>query len=287
MNLLGKMLTFLILVASIAFCFIAIVVVASHQNWKQIAMTNKAEAERYKRASQAAQSELEEARTLLEEASLARAKAIAQLYSNLSVVEQRFDQINTELQDKSTQLDQSAQLLEQAEARLAEQDRDIDTLTTQNQTFADQLAKKSADVASILSQVEAAQVKQGQLSSQLDDMLAKYNDLKKVADVMGFDENTLTAQTPPDLNGRVTGVSTRQNDVFALNLGTDDGLNEGHTIDVVRGGRHVGTAKVTMAKPNHSTARFLQGMRNAQVQVDDQVTTTLAKKLATSLSFAD
>lgn len=287
MNLLGKMLTFLILVASIAFCFIAIVVVASHQNWKQEAIDNRNEAERWKRASQAAQQELEEARTLMEEAAVSRAKAISQLYSNLAVVQQRFDTANSELQDKSTKLNAAADSLKQAEARLAQQDQTISTLNTQNRDLVDNVAEKSASLASILSQVETAVVKQGQLESQLEDALAKFNELKKVADVLGFDENTLIAQTPPDLTGRVTSVSSRQRDVFAISLGTDDGLKEGHTVDVVRGGRHIGTAKVTMAKPNHATARFVDGMRNAPVQVDDKVTTTLSKRMNTAVSLVN
>lgn len=285
MNLLGKMLTFLILVASIAFCFIAIVVVASHQNWKEQAMENKREADRLKTAQQAAQRELEDARTLLEEAALSRAKAISQLYSNLAVAQQSFERVNRELQDKSTKLNDAAANLAQAEARLKEQDETIATLNSQNRDLVDDIAKKSSNLAAILSQVETAVVKQSQLESQLEDALAKFNDLKKVADVMGFDENTLTSQTPPDLTGRVTSVSTRQRNVFAISLGTDDGLKEGHTVDVVRGGRHIGTAKVTMAQPNHSTARFLDGMRNAPVQVDDQVTTELSKRLGSSLSL--
>ena len=75
--------------------------------------------------------------------------------------------------------------------------------------------------------------------------------------------------------------------VFAISLGTDDGLKEGHTVDVVRGGRHIGTAKVTMAKPNHATARFVDGMRNAPVQVDDKVTTTLSKRMNTAVSLVN
>lgn len=285
MNLLGKMLTFLILVASVAFCFIAIVVVASHQNWKQQALENKAKAEQYRNAANTAQTELEEARTMLEEAAVSRAKAISQLYSELSVVNKSLSDAETQLQQKSAQLNDSNASLARSQARLAEQDNEIATLTQQNNDLANSLANKSASVASMLSQVEQAMVKQSQLGSQLEDALAKYNELKKVATVMGFDENTLTAQTPPDLMGRVTGVSARQKDVFAVSLGTDDGLKEGHTIDVIRGGRHIGTAKVTTARANNATARFVEGMRNAAVQVDDQVTTMLSKKLSGALSL--
>jgi hypothetical protein len=85
------------------------------------------------------------------------------------------------------------------------------------------------------------------------------------------------------LTGRVTGISASQQDVFAVSLGLDDGLREGHTVDVVRNGRHIGTATVVTSQANNATAKFVTGMRNAMPQVGDEVTTVLAKRLNTSL----
>jgi hypothetical protein len=283
MNLLGKILTFLILLTSVAFCVVAIVVVASHQNWKETAENNRKIAEDFRRRFQNAEEQVASLRGQNEKASVARAQAIAYLNSQLAVVRERYDSQVQQVQNLSSQLNNSTALLREAEARLKEQDTEVATLSAQNRDLAVELSKQSQRVAVILSQVEAAEVKKEQLASQLQNMMVEYNDLKKVADVVGIDKNTLWAQIPPDLSGRVTGISPNQKDVFAVSLGLDDGLRQGHTVDVVRNGRHIGTATVVDSKANNATAKFVTGMRNAMPQVGDEVTTVLSKRLNTSL----
>lgn len=283
MNLLGKILTFLILLTSVAFCMVAIVVVASHQSWKETAEANRKTAEDFRRRFQNAEEQIAALRGQNEKASVARAQAIAYLNSQLAIERERYSAQILQVQNLRSQLDTSIANLQNAESRLKDQDQQIQTLGQQNRGLAADLASQSQRVAVILSQVEAAEVKKEQLASQLQQMMVEYNDLKKVADVVGIDKNTLWAQIPPDLNGRVTGISASQQDVFAVSLGLDDGLREGHTVDVVRNGRHIGTATVVNSQANNATAKFVTGMRNAMPQVGDEVTTVLAKRLNTSL----
>jgi len=285
MNLLGKILTFLILLTSVAFCVVAVIVVASHQNWKQTAEHNRAKAEEYRRRFEAAEEATASLRSQNEKASVSRAMAIAYLNSELAIVRERYTTSVAQVQNLSSQLNNATALLREAEARLKEQDSEVETLLAQNRDLATEVARQSSRVAQILSQVEMAEVKKTQLESQLQSMMTEYNDLKKVADVVGIDKHTLWAEIPPDLTGRVTSISSRQRDVFAVSLGLDDGLREGHTIDVVRNGRHIGTAVVTTSKANNATAKFVEGMRNAPVQVGDEVTTLLSKRLDTSVTL--
>ncbi len=285
MNLLGKILTFLILLTSVAFCVVAVIVVASHQNWKAVAEENRKTADRYRTARDAAQEQLAALEINAQKEKIFRATAIAQLNSQLAIVEERYSQSVSQLQSLSSQLNNATALLKEAQSRLVEQDGEVKTLLAQNSTLSNDLASQASRVAQILSQVEAAEVKKTQLNSQLESIMAEYNDLKKVADVLGVDKNTLVSQIPPDLNGRVTSISTVQRNVFAVSLGMDDGLREGHTIDVVRNGRHVGTAKVTSSLPNKAVAKFVEGMKNSSVEVGDEVTTILSKKMTTSLSL--
>lgn len=283
MNLLGKILTFLILLTSVAFCMVAIVVVASHQSWKETAEANRKTAEEFRKRFQNAEEQIATLRGLNEKASVARAQAIAYLNSQLAIERERYSAQILQVQNLRSQLDTSIANLQNAESRLKDQDQQIQTLGQQNRGLAADLASQSQRVAVILSQVEAAEVKKEQLATQLQQMMVEYNDLKKVADVVGIDKNTLWAQIPPDLTGRVTGISANQQDVFAVSLGLDDGLREGHTVDVVRNGRHIGTATVVSSQANNATAKFVDGMRNAMPQVGDEVTTVLAKRLNTSL----
>ncbi len=283
MNLLGKILTFLILLTSVAFCMVAIVVVASHQSWKETAEANRKTAEDFRKRFQNAEEQIAALRGQNEKASVARAQAIAYLNSQLAIERERYSAQILQVQNLRSQLDTSIANLQNAESRLKDQDQQIQTLGQQNRGLAADLASQSQRVAVILSQVEAAEVKKEQLASQLQQMMVEYNDLKKVADVVGIDKNTLWAQIPPDLTGRVTGISANQQDVFAVSLGLDDGLREGHTVDVVRNGRHIGTATVVSSQANNATAKFVTGMRNAMPQVGDEVTTVLAKRLNTSL----
>lgn len=287
MNLLGKILTFLILLTSVAFCMVAIVVVASHQSWKETAEANRKTAEDFRKRFQNAEEQIAALRGQNEKASVARAQAIAYLNSQLAIERERYSAQILQVNALRLQLDTSIANLTNAESRLKDQDQQIQTLGQQNRGLSADLASQSQRVAVILSQVEAAEVRKEQLSAQLQQMMVEYNDLKKVADVVGIDKNTLWAQIPPDLTGRVTGISAKQQDVFAVSLGLDDGLREGHTVDVVRNGRHIGTATVVSSQANNATAKFVDGMRNAMPQVGDEVTTVLAKRLNTSLPVND
>ena len=62
-------------------------------------------------------------------------------------------------------------------------------------------------------------------------------------------------------------------DYIAISLGTDDGIREGHTLDIYRNDRFIGKAVVTKADYNMSAARIDRDFLQAPVAEGDYVTT--------------
>ena len=60
-----------------------------------------------------------------------------------------------------------------------------------------------------------------------------------------------------------------------VSLGSDDGLQVGHTLEVYRGGEYIGRAVVKSVMPDHSVAELVKAYARGIVQRGDKVTTRL------------
>lgn len=77
------------------------------------------------------------------------------------------------------------------------------------------------------------------------------------------------------IRGRVTAVD-RQRGQVVLDVGAEQGVAVGQTLEVVRGGRHVGEVVVEDVRPDSSVAHYdARGMAGG-AEVGDEVTTRLA-----------
>jgi len=83
MTLIGKIFTMLILVMSIVFMSFAVMVFATHKNWKEQALTLKQQVQDAYTTNNALRGELENARLVLAEHQAARRQALATLQSQL------------------------------------------------------------------------------------------------------------------------------------------------------------------------------------------------------------
>ena len=92
----------------------------------------------------------------------------------------------------------------------------------------------------------------------------------KVMKANGLSDDALTSHIPPKVDGVVARV---KDNYIAISLGTDDGIREGHTVDIFRGDRFIGKAVVTKAEFNMSAARLDKDYMQAPVAEGDHVTT--------------
>jgi hypothetical protein len=270
MNLMGKIFTLLIFFMSICFLVVAVMVGASHRNWKQIATVNKEAADRYQGLLNDAKKSATDKDQLLNAERVARAFQLSQLESQLAVaIQNRDDKEKLLLAEQKLSTGYATRMAE-AESRLAEQDTEVAQLKTQNSKLVDDIAAQRSSVVNLTNQVFTAEGENERKEQMVRDLTEQLATKTKVMKANGLTDDALTAHIPPKLDGLVMGVS---DDVVVVSLGTDDGIRKGHVLDIYRGDRYIGKAVVTIAQFDKSAARISPDFRRDLVQEGDHVTT--------------
>lgn len=272
MNLTGKILTLLIFFLSIAFLVMAVMVGATHRNWKEQATINKQRADQAKRSLESVRTKSTTLEKLLNAERVSRTQQLAQIESQLSDARQRYNDKVNELQSTQIISQQALDNLEQSERRLKEQDSEVAQLRQKNKTLIDDIAEQRRKVVNLTSQTFKLQSDLESLDRLKMDLSEQLALKMKIMDANGLTDNDLVDHIPPDVDGVIVRIHST-GDLVAISLGTDDGLIKGHTLDIFRGKRFIGKATVVLAYPNQSACRLDKDFLQAPVAEGDYVTT--------------
>lgn len=270
MNLMGKILTLLIMIMSVVFLVIAIMVGNTHIDWKKIANDNRQKAERAQKLLNESKNAQTEKDRLLKAEAVSRQQQLAQLYSQLQIETASRDAKEKELLNQQLIGIEALENLKRAELRLAQQDQEVENLKLTNKRLIDDVATKRKEVVELTNQINDLTIKIEGLevdSRGLNERIAK---MSRVMNAIGATENDLIASIEPKIEGVVTLV---KDDLVTISLGSDDGLRRGHTFDIYRQDRFVGKATVIRADENLAVARITPEFQQAVVLKGDYVTT--------------
>lgn len=277
MTLLGKAFVVMILLLSGVFMVLSLSVNASHRNWRDEVLGDnglKAQIETIAKTNE----ELREARSLtqakLNFEQAARRTALAALQTQLDQLESQLRESEStvqQLQAKNTelaQLDRSrAEELEKLTAettrlrgQIRQEQGDRDTLFTQTLELTDQMN-------SLRGVVQLQQERNDQLMAQV----TRY---KEVVDASGINMNDPLDGAPPERNGNVLVVN-RPRKLVEVSIGYDDGLRQGHFLEVTRGGRYVTRLRVRDTEPDRAVAEILSDYNEGVIAEGDRVDTTI------------
>ncbi|TWU19751.1 hypothetical protein [Allorhodopirellula heiligendammensis] len=277
MNLLGKSFSVLILLLSVVFMVMALAVNASHRNWRDVVMSDnglKAQIETYERTN----NQLREARARtqadLDRERVARRTALAALETKQTAL--------------AAQLSTSEGIVQQEQAKNTE-------LAQLDRSRAEELEKLTAEAAMLRSQIRKEQQDRDNLFAETlkltddmnslrgivqlqqdrnDQLLAQVTRYKEVVDAAGLNMNDPLDGSPPDRNGNVL-VINRPRKLVEVSIGYDDGLREGHLLEVSRGGRYVSRLRVRKTEPDRAVAEILNDYSEGAIQEGDRVDTTI------------
>ena len=270
MNLMGKIFTLLIFFMSICFLVIALMVGASHRNWKDIATKKKEEARLATNRLAEAKSNTSEKEKLLSAERTSRAMQLAQLESQLRAAREDYLSKEAQLRAESEISQQRLAELEQAQALIKAQDIEVADLRTANNKLVKDVATQFALVNNLTNQMFELKNKIELLTEKEGDLVAKLAKTKRVLDKNGLTPDDLTDHIPPKLDGLVVKVA--DDDLFVVSLGTDDGLRVGHNLDVYRTNRYVGKGTVVQANTDISAVRIDPDFKLDMVREGDHVT---------------
>ncbi|MEI6504831.1 MAG: hypothetical protein WCO90_02990 [Planctomycetota bacterium] len=163
-----------------------------------------------------------------------------------------------ELKDAREQLKLVAEEVEKLTAQVNEQQVKVDSQV-------DRSAKLSASLAEVQAQLTMAAERKAQLEKQVANarILLQQN---------GLTLESAAKDRVPTLDGDVMAVALGS---IQVSLGSDDGLQVGHTLEVYRGGEYIGRAVVKSVMPDHSVAELVKAYARGIVQRGDKVTTRL------------
>ncbi|WP_428307619.1 hypothetical protein [Lacipirellula sp.] len=273
MNLLGKIFTVLILLASVALMVIAMFVYATHRNWKeaydkvntQLSQEQNAKADlEAKYQTQISQLKSEQTAALQDVAKLEteRNVIVSQNQSIQKEVDQlRQDQAQSVALVKSTEVN-NERLMEEVtglrdDVRVAQQDRDEQFHTT---------LKATSELHSVGGQLQQLEERSAQVVAQLADVTAK----AKEAGV-----NT-EGEYIPRVRGKVSKIQRNASgQLIEITIGADDGVRPGQTVELFRGDRYLGRAEILKADPDRAVGQVIRKFQQGQIQENDDVATKL------------
>lgn len=277
MTLLGKFLATFIFILSVAFMVLSLAVNASHRNWRDAVLDPstglKKQIEVISRTNQQLTDDRQRTEADLGREQAARRTALASLQTQLDQMEQvlRTSEATVQqLEAKSTELAQTDRSRAEELQRLTEETRKLRDQIRTEQEDRDSLFAETLKMTDQMNLLRGSLQGQIERNEQLAAQLGRY---REVVEMKGIDVNEPLDGAPPDRNGTVLVVN-RPLDMVEVSIGYDDGLRDGHMLDVTRSGRFVGRLRIRKTEPNRSVAEILKDYNQSPIQEGDRVDTT-------------
>ena len=282
MNVIGKIFVFAVFVMSLVLMTFAGAIYMSHVNWKDEVERdpNKVlpgqkpgyryqldEADKKRRELDEQINDLTRKVAASEEA---RDQVVAKLQSAIS---QKNNQLTKLLEDKKRLEVDSKQRVEAVNnltIQVEQTGKRIEELQAQvrsQQGKVDQHVQMAADLAAELAEQKSLLAIADERKAQLEKQVAKARELLKQS---GLSLESQPKDRVPQLDGDVIAVAASS---IEVSIGSDDGLQVGHTLEVYRSGQYVGRAIVRSVRPDRAVAEIDKNFSRGTVQRGDKVTT--------------
>lgn len=287
MNLVGKIFTVLIFIMSLVFMSLAVVVYATHVNWRDVVMNDSPTAGKKLGLKQ----QLADAKTIQRNLEDQLQKSEQALAAEQATKRASLAKLETENAD----LRRTLETMEKEQAKLVEDTR---AAVKAMQDTQNTLAALRGEVKDLRDNIETAHKERDdyfQTVVQLTDQIHQaHNDLKGLKeraavlaqDVakyrqtmqrLGFDPDRDYQEVPPPVRGEV--LATPDAGLVEISIGSDDGLEKGHRLDVYRtvGGSssYLGKVVVMQTADDRSVAKVDPNTRQGAIQRGDRVVSNL------------
>jgi hypothetical protein len=289
MNLIGKILTFLIFILSIIFMTLVLAVYATHKNWRDAVLTPQEQVTATKPLGLKYILEDEKAKNKklnddLERLTQEKAKELDAKVQALTKLENE----NSLMNDQIKELQQSVNKYETAER----------TTVAALKVTQEESAKFRGEVEGLRSEAEKAQSDRDahfrevvrmtdEMHQLINDMTELKNrnttlsaDLAKAREVLRHNdltENTDISGTPPRVDGLVEVV--QGGGLVEISIGSDSGIQKGHKLDLYRvgsaGNKYVGRVEVLKTSPDKAVCKIIPSFQQSEVQKGDRVASKL------------
>jgi hypothetical protein len=206
------------------------------------------------------------------ESEQSRDQVIAKLQTAIVQKDQELQTLRAEKDKRQAEMEKAVEDVRRLREDLLAADKSVETLQDQvkaQQAKVDAQVDKSAELSASLAESQAQLTIAEERKAQLEKQVANARILLKQN---GLSIDSLPKDRVPTLDGAVTAVASGS---IEVSLGSDDGLQVGHTLEVYRGGEYIGRAVVKTVMPDHAVAEIVKAYARGVVQRGDKVTTRL------------
>jgi hypothetical protein len=284
MNIIGKIFLFAVFIMSLVLMTFAGAIYFSHVNWRDEVERRPeqclpGQAPGYKHQLEQAESERQNLEAQINrlqqrvaESEQARDDVVAKLQSAIVQKDKELTGLRGEKEKREDDQRKLTEDLEKTAADLREARQQVDELAkrvAEQQAKVDSQVDRSAELSAQLAESKSFLAIAEERKAQLEKQLVNARLLLKQS---GLDIDSLPKDLVPTLDGQVIAVASGS---IEISLGSDDGLQVEHVLEVYRGGEYVGRAVVTSVRPDRAVARLIKEYARGTVQRGDRVTTRL------------
>lgn len=283
MNLVGKIFVVLILVASTVFMTMGLMVYATHQNWYELVMGKNGQGtdpKSYRGELAAAYAEQAKLRGEIEKLTNLNAAFKAEHIQNVAKLESERDLLTSRENALTSQVAAAvAKSAQEAQALDASQ-KNLTSLRMENEglrkDIRDANMKTDEQLKKATEKEDQLNIANGQLADlkkrneQLAADFAKANVLLRG---MGMSYLDPPNKEPPLVRGQILAID--KEDRVEISLGSDDGLREGHNLEIYRGNKYLGRMQVLEVQAHRSVGMILKDYKREVIRSGDEVATRL------------
>ncbi len=284
MTLVGKIFTVLIFVMSIVFMSFSVMVFATHTNWKERATnTDTAGGKKLGLEQQLAQvqqqkkdaeTQIQKLRDELKNESAARAHILGALHTRAIRAEAELEAKEGQFATLQTNHTQVAKAAEAAQTRLAALETEIAGIRADLRTTEKDLDSKVIEVVKLTDDLNQATTLRDNEQEKNTQAVLQIAQMKMVMDANGLSADSLVSHIPPKVEGVVLEVSDKN--LIEISIGRDDGLKEGHSLEVYRDNTYLGRIVIRRTAPDRAVGQIIKELQRGQIKRGDRVSTKLS-----------
>ncbi|HYO24348.1 MAG TPA: hypothetical protein VEQ85_05305 [Lacipirellulaceae bacterium] len=274
MSLLGKILTVGIAFASFALMIVAMFVYATHRNWRDDYTAVQKQLQEAQAANTSLETKYQNQIMLLNAEHEAAQQEVRKLESELATVAQQ--NATTQAEVDQLRADRSAATglvaaTEENNTRLTNEvvalrESIRESQAARDQSFATTL-KATSELHTTAGQLQSIRERSEQLIKQLAQATSALleNNIDPAANVIAQARGVVNATR------RAGGQQ-----LVEISIGSDDGVRPGQTVEIFRGERYLGRARIVRSDPDRAVGEILREFQQGPIQQGDDVATKLS-----------
>lgn len=280
MNLIGKIFVVLIFVFSLVFMTAAILTYATHRNWRDAVLNPNTGYKAKLTQAETRYKELEGVRQRLEtelaNERASRQRSVAALVEETTQLARRAEQLEKQEAALKQDTAKAVAAMDATHATLASLRNEIEGLRTDIETARNERNDNFNKAVKLEDSLAQASGKLDLLEKRNADLT---NDLSRHQLALQDANIQLDRGGPPRLDGVI--LASRATGYVEISLGSDDGLEKGHELDVYRTGptvaenKYLGKVRVVETQPDKAVAQILPNFKRGTIQKEDRVATRL------------